>query len=291
MAITVPYKILVSGYQVTGDVLNGYKATVPYLVAWSDAWTFADELLGRTTSTTIGPITWHLPYLFPAAAARLYAQRFTILPCGADGETSLTYGGLAPGEFFTHAKITVEFETPKQIQGFLDDPAGMNQLDPLNPITLCEQVVKSTGKMVTRKAGKYIYEDDSKPVPSDFAKPESETKLELTFPRVPYLPWQLIQPYLNKINSVAILGCPVGNLLLEDFNTKVMASTTEGLQQMLVLSFAVNHDGLDWNTVQKPNGKYVKVRVSGDILASNPDRIFAYADFAEIFNSLQFEES
>ena len=35
--ITVPYKILADGYEITGDVRNGLHATVPYLLAWTDA--------------------------------------------------------------------------------------------------------------------------------------------------------------------------------------------------------------------------------------------------------------
>jgi hypothetical protein len=287
---TVPFKVMPKGYRISGDVRTGYKATVPYFLLWSDAFTFADQIFGRTQATVVGNITWHLPYLFPAAVSRLYVQRFEIEPCGADGSTPLTYLGLAPGEYFTHAIVRVEFETPPLAQGFGDDPNNLHQLDPDNPLTMCKQSVKSAGKMETRKNGSYIYDDDSKPVPGDFAVPIAETKLRLEFPRVPYLPWELIQPYLNTVNSVAILNCPVGNLLLEDFDTEVTAGQ-DGLQQQLVLMFAVNHDSLDWNKLPKPDGTNVLVRIKADSGSGSPRRIYAYKDFTEIFNSITYVES
>ncbi len=290
MPITVPFGVLARGYVITGDVRSGYKATVPYLVSWSDAFTFADEMLGKTTATAVGPITWVTPYLFPgSSSARLYAQRFTMEPCGADGSLPIPTQGLKPGEFFTHAKVVVEFETPQMVYGPGDDPSSQNQLDPSNPITMCRQRVRSGGKMETRKNGSYVYDSTSKPVPGDFAAPTSETKLELTFPRVPYLPWQLVRPYINTINSASILGVGEGELLLESMDTDVTPGPDGSLQEQLVLFFAVTPvPGVTWNHLPKPDGTLDLVRVAADIGSGSPRRIYAGSDFTEIFSKINY---
>lgn len=291
MAISVPFKVLAKGYEVTGDTRSGYRATVPYLVAWSDAFVFADEVMGATSAVTVGAVAWRLPYRFPAATANLYATRFRIQPVGADGTTGHALKGLYPGEFFTHALVTVEFETPEVMHTQSDDRGSLHQLDPNNPITMCEQSVRAGGKMETRKSGSYIYDDDSKPVPGDFAVPTSETKLVLRFPRVPYLPWQLIRPYLNKVNSVETLGVGAGELLLEDMDTAVQPDPS-GIKQVLQLTFAVSPTpGVTWNHLPKPDGTNVLVRVKADSGSGSPRRIYGTADFREIFNEITYVES
>lgn len=289
MSITVPYKVMPKGYRIRGNVRTGYRATVPYLVAWDDAFTFADQILGKTAAPAVGPITWITPYLFPATAARMYAQDFEIEPAGANGEVPIPTGGLKPGEYFTHAKVTVLFETPEMIQTVEDDPTSMSQLDPDNPITMCKQSVRSSGKMETRKGAHFIYDSDGKPVPGEFALPTTESQLVLTFPRVPYLPWKLIRPYLNKINSVELLGVGVGELLFEDMATDVTPGPNGGLQQSVQLVMSVTPEsGVTWNHVPKPNGTLDLVRIAADSGSGSPRRIYGSADFREIFNQLSY---
>lgn len=286
------YKILAKGFEVGGDVVAGYDATVPYLLPWGQAFAFADAVMGLSSSVTVGPITWKAPYRFPGATANLYAQRVRIKPCGNEGQPPTgSTGGLTPGEYWSHAIVTVEFATPNQTQLSTDDPGNRNQLDPDNPITMCTQSVRTAGKMQTSRAGSYLYDDDLKPVPGDFGTPSDESKLVLAFPRVPYLPWQLVRPYTNCVNKVAVLGVGVGELLLEGMSTRVEPGPN-GLQQQVELEFAVSPEpGVEWNMQPKPDGSYQLVRRASDKGASEPRRIFAYKDFREIFRSLTYNES
>lgn len=290
------YKILEKGYEATGDVVSGYGATVPYFLPWSQAFAFADEIMGRTSATTTGPITWRAPYKFPASVAPIYAQRVRIKPCGVDTSTGLPVsaganGGLAPGEFWSHAIVTVEFASLNQSGLSTDDPNGLNQLDPDNPLTMCSQSVRASGKMETRKNGSYLYDGSLKPVPGDFAVPVTESKLVLSFPRVPYLPWQLVRPYLNTLNTVAMLGVGVGELLFDDFSTRVEPGPN-GLQQQLELLFSVSPEpGITWNHLPQPDGSYALVRRAVDKLSGSPRRIFAYSDFRQIFNQITYVEA
>jgi hypothetical protein len=285
-APTTPYKIYHKGYQISGDVRSGYRATVPYFMLWADAFAFADAIFGTAHAVTQGPITWSPPFRFPATVAPMYAQRFTIEPMGLDkgGNPITQLKGLRPGEYWTHALVNVEFETPTATQQIQDDRNGQNQLDPANPVTMCEQSVKIAGKMQTHKGGSYVY-FDGKPVVGDVGIPTSEARLVLSFPRVPYLPWGIIRPYMNKINDVAILGCDRGTLLLTGMDTKTVV-TNEGYGQQAQLEFADNGAGLDWNMLPR-NGAYELVRQKGQSW-NDTNRIFKYIDFRSIFAKLTY---
>lgn len=293
MGFSVDYEILAksSPPKISGDVRSGYKATVPYLVAWEDAFVFADQLLGGTSSAAIGPITWVLPHRFPGVTARLYAQRFTIEPLGlrddVSGEPSLK--GLSPGEYYSKAKITVEYETPTEPHQASQDK--LEQLDPENPIPAAEQKVRSAGKMETRKNGSYLYDGSLKPVPGDFAVPSTESKLTISFARVPYQPWKYIEPFLNTINSAPILSCAAGQLLFTDFDTDPTPSPNGPMAQKVTLNFAVAPHGLTWNHQPQPDGTYALVRIAADKLSGTPRRIYAESDFRQLFNTLAFIES
>lgn len=283
---TVPYKILAKGYSISGDVRSGYSASVSYFMLWSDAFRFVDDIFGKTNATTIGPITWQLPYKFPVTRAPLYAHRFNLEPMGLDrGGNPITLNkGLSPGEYWTHATVHVEFETPGYTQQTQDDPQHLNQLDPSNPITMCEQSIKMAAKTITHKGASFVY-FDGKVAEGDQGIPHTETRLVLAFPRVPYLPWALIRPFMNKVNDTTILGCDRGTLLLCGMDSKTTV-TNQGYGQTLQLEFADNGEGQDWNMLPR-EGVYELVRKrNGSWNDSN--RIFKYADFRKIFDSLAF---
>jgi hypothetical protein len=279
-APTVPYKLLTEGLQIGGATGRGYEAQANFLVEWADAFTFADDIMGATSGGLTLPPDWEPPWRFPnTGSARLYAQSFTISPCGADGQPEPPNKGLLPGEFFTHAKIAVRFGTPEMVQQTTDDPGGVMQLDPSNPITVCEQSVEMSGKMVTRKGSGYKYESDDTPVKGDFAVPETEARIVLTFPRVPRLPWKQVRPYLGKTNRTAIFDCEAHSLLLEGVGIQYAQASDGTLATRAQLSFAYNHDGRDWNALPRPDGTYDIVYRAGD-----PSKgIFDDAEFREMF--------
>lgn len=273
------------GYTVSGDTRNGYRATVNYLMAWADAFTFADQIFGSARATVVGPITWILPYRFPVAAANLYAQRFNIKPCGASG-SAIPDKGLGPGQYFTHAIVEVQFETPTATMSVAqDDPRNLQQLDPSNPITMCEQSVKINAKMETRRAGSYVFTSTTKPVIGDFAVMVPESALVLTFPRVPYLPRKLVKPYIGSVNSVPILGAAKGELLLTGMDTRI-TETSDGIQQQVQFEFAESSLG-DWNMLPQDNGVLALVYKKGTS-DTDANRIYQYKDFTAIFSAINY---
>lgn len=300
--ITVPYEILAKGYRVSGDTRSGLKATVPYLVAWSDAITFVNEALVCPTAERIGLISWNAPLQFPVQFAgrtpAIYCQAFEIVPCGA-GAAPGGNAGLSPGEFFTNAIVTLTFESILATQQTTDDPYSLAQLDPSNPITMCEQSVELRPRMRTVKGRGYKYQSSGKAVPGDVAVPETEAILSLEFPRVPYLPWLLVAPYVGKVNADVMLGCAKGALMLEGLTTRIAPQPDGSIGQRVGLKFSVNLPGdpqaggsdavgTDWNMQPTNDGSgswdYVVDQATGSV---NP---IGYADFRQIFSQLSYSQ-
>jgi hypothetical protein len=281
-------------YDIDGDVRTGLHATVGYRVAWADAVQFAYNALRSPSAVVIGGITWFAPYRLPllvnGVQPPLYCQGIKIKPQGASGSMGTT-GGINPPEYFTDAIVTLKFDNVGYLQGVSDDPSALSQLDPTNPITACEQSAKIIGNMQTRKGAAYTYDSNSKPVPGEIGVNRNQVKLSLSFPRVPYLPWSLIEPYVGKVNNTAILLCNKGSLLLEGLDTNVSPSLT-GFNQKVGLQFAFNPDwtgasagGLDWNSQELPDGSGVSlVSAAG----GGGQRPYAYKEFRSIFTGLSF---
>lgn len=266
MPITVPYDILQEGYRIQGGRAEGLKATVPYLVRWADAFTFYNQALGYTRAATPqAAISVQFGLPFPPST-NIFASRGTIEPCGAGGETGPMMG-LGAGECFTHAKVTIEFDPPSY---------ELVQLDPQNPITYCEIEIDTGGQVETLKAEGYEF-DDGKPVTGDLGRVAAESRLVLTFPEVPYLPWQLVRKYIGTLNLDPMLDCETGTLLFEAMKTK-FAPSSEGLQGKQV-QITLAYQELDWNMVPRSNGVPALVRRKGD----HARRIFNYTTLTDLF--------
>ena len=267
--------MLADGYKITGGVKSPLRAMVPYLVSWDDAFTFVQDVMGSRTGAVVGPIANNAPYRFPASP-NLFAADFDMEPCGCDGQALGSTYGLSPGEYFTHAKITVNFEVPEF------NPLGDTtwQLDPTNPLTYCEVEIDNSGRFETLKASGYEF-DDGTPVTGDLAKVVTESRLVLTFPQIPFLPYRAIRSYLGKVNLNAIWEAPVGTVMLENTRIK-FEPTSMGIANRSVQLIFVEQDQ-DWNKIPKPNGVPALVRRKGD----TAKRIYEYVDFTPIFNFLQ----
>lgn len=282
---TVPFKILHKGYQVTGDVRSGYHASVPYLLTWGNAFAFADQIFGAGTANIVGPVAFTLPYRFPAATANLYAQKFSIEPCGHDGQPVGAMQGLAPGENFTHAIVKVEFGALEETQQQQDDPNNLQQLDKDNPITKCKQSVKTSAKMETRKGGSYLFSGGTTPLKGDVAVPVPEARLVLTFPDIPYLPWKLVKPYIGTVNLLPMLECVKGEMLLEGMDTEIV-NTTHGMAQQMVLEYSVAPYG-EWNKLPDGSGTPTLVFKKGTS-DTDSNRIYVYKDHIKIFDTIRY---
>lgn len=269
------YKVLADGYEITGGRESPLRAVVSYLVPWADAFDFYNTVLGQTAAATptVAAIVRSAGLAFPASP-NLCAESAKIVPCGAGGDPiSAEMLGLSPGQYWSHAKITVTFSAPTYDQ-VGDDPR--RQLDPDNPITYCEQEVEAASSFITEKASGWEFDDDSD-LPGPFARLKVESRLVLTFPRVPFLPWRAIKPYFGTVNSVAIFDYDVGCLLLETVRVKA-SNTNQGLAGTSTQLVFAGQD-YDWNKLRKKDGSLALVRNKAD----NSQRLFKYKDPREIF--------
>ena len=305
MSLPSGYKIMTRGYRIKGNVRSGLTATVPFIMPWESAFTFMSQLLPAPSASTINSILWTSPYQLPislSGAPAFHSMPRISIASPSDGTaTRRQISDFQQAIFFNGRCITVNFETPTAIQQISDDPGGLNQLDPANPLTFCEQSIQQTSKIVTRKGSGFTYNGGSfngKPVPGDIPLLQPEAKLLLKFPKIPVLAWQLFQPYIGKLNLNPILNCVKGALALEGVHSIITPGTDGSFAQNLGLSFAYNGDptgtvaysitgnliptGMDWNKFPVPDGTYALIQAVG---GSNLPP-YAYVDFAQIFYTL-----
>lgn len=276
---TVPYALMADGYKITSGE-NGFRATASFLTLWENAFVFHDDVMGFPSAAVVGPVSYATPWRFPGApAARMYASSCEIEPVGVDGGPLPPTLGLAPGEFWTHARINVTWDTPPYAQSAGDDPGNLQQFDPANPITYCEMSIDSGGQMETRSKGGYEFADgDLTKVRSDLAVFVPESRLVLNFPKIPFLPWQRVQTYLGSLNDRVLFQCAVGTLLFESARTK-FAATSQGLMgQSFEMTMA--YRGYHWNMVPHPTtGVNTLVRKKG----ATSESLYAIKDWRELF--------
>jgi hypothetical protein len=225
------------------------------------------------------------------AATKIYATSFDVQPMGVRDDltaaTSLPYQGMAAGEYYKYAIVTIGFEQLVAQWDATDDPQAQNQLDPQNPIPMCEQSVKYHTKMQTLKGHKYRYVSDGKAVVGDFATPTYGADLTLRYPHVPYQPWQMGLPrYLNKVNSTAVLLCDPGTLLFGPPDTTMKPAMLGGsstVEQSVTLTLKWNPDG--WNRMPRVDGTL------DDVVRAGGGTIYETADFRPLFELLAFSQA
>jgi hypothetical protein len=294
MGIPAGYKILAKGYRLSGDVRTGLKAVIPFIMPWSLGMVFVSQLIPSPKALPTGQIQWSPPYQFPilinGQVRPLYAQSWDMVPCGYNG-TPASNAGLSPGDYFSTALVTVAFDSVSSIQQTGDDPSNLNQLDPSNPITACEQSIEITNVYASVKGSSYTYDATSKPVKGELQTLRNEAKLILKFPRIPLIPWQLVQPYIGLVNNSPILNCAKGSLLLEGMTTVYTPAPDGSIGQNLGLRFAFRPDptgnsdlGLDFNKELLPDGSAYSLISS----TTGGQRPYAYVEFSEIFETLSF---
>lgn len=305
MASLPDFKILAKGYEIVGDVRSGFTITVPYYIAWGDVIQMLDAVLPAPVTNPGGGVTWIPPLQFPITINGItrptYAQSFTCIPVGLGDAYpgDMPFNGLNPGEFYRNAIFTVVFSSVLATQQDSDDPSGYNQLDPLNPITMCEQSIEVNGKVIATRGAGWTYAAGTggtwagKSVPGDVPIVSNEARLVCRFPRVPFLPWQVVQPYIGKINIVTILNCAPGSLLLEGFRTVLAPQPGGGLAQNAALIFSWNPDptgnnptGMSWNKFVTPDQQFYGILEDAGGSGRRP---YKEIDFTIMFMGLTFQ--
>jgi hypothetical protein len=280
-APSVPFLMLADGYKITSGS-NGFRAQASFLVGWGDAFTMHDEIMGYATAATVGPLTFNSAWQFPGAPnARLACSSCEITPFALDGGArSISVAkGMAPGEFWSHARLDCTFETPTAPQSAADDPGNLNQLDSNEPIYGCEQSVRIGTKSETIPKENLRFDGTTTAPPEDISVLRSETNITLTWEFVPFVAWKKLRPYVGKVNTTPIFDVARGELLMQGIQFEPAQGPQGKLGVSVTMEFLVNDLG-DWNKAARNSSGVLAAVETTD---NNP--IYAYTEFRQMFLS------
>lgn len=275
---SVPYLMLADGYKVTSGS-NGFRAQASFLVGWGDAFAFHDEVMGYATAAVVGPLTYNTPWQFPGSStARLYASSCEITPIALDGSgLPITAAlGMAPGEFWSHARLDVQFETPASPQSAADDPGNQNQIDPAAPIYNCQQSIRIGTKTETRPKSAYKFTGGTTEPAEDPSIFTGETNITIHHEFLPFNPWRKYRPFISSVNDATFMDCGVGELMCQGIDIQPAQGAQGTLGNSLTITLVVNDR--DWNKFPVPGtGTFTTIETK-----TGSTKPYVYKDFRQL---------
>jgi hypothetical protein len=251
------------------------SATATFEVNWTDREAFVNQALGLPTASSGWPlpqVPWDCPFQpnsgLLAASFRFKPHSLRSSISGADNTVS---------GHFEKAWVTIGFERPKYD---FDVPTPQNQIDPLNPILFCEMSIETRGTSLVVPG--YSLEYISGPadaVPTEpFVAFIDEADYVLNFPFVPYIPWNYLEPYHEKVNDRTLFGRKPGTI---KFNGASLRQETfvDGTNRTSC-TLRLSYRSVGWNSMRCPDdGNYYEVR---DIWTGK--KMFPEANLAAIWS-------
>jgi hypothetical protein len=220
---TVQYKQVHSPSPRIKGSLQGLSATVRYRVAWADAFTFTNQVLGLVDGSP-----WHWP-----ASPNMRATEANIEPVAV--KASPEADGSTPGTYYRHAFVDVTFNSVVQgipQTGITEQPPA-NQFDPSNPIEMSSYQIQYGVEPIKLPAGSLSWmalKADLSPqdVPANVPLPGGGSdymmvptfNLNLTMHNCLQLDSSTLVSKLGKINDSKVFSiCDVETLLLQGITT------------------------------------------------------------------------
>jgi hypothetical protein len=251
-SITVPYKELgVEHGLETGADERGPWETKPYLVAWSDRFTFANQMLGLSTqSGSSGSGSWSrsTPYQHPETPS-MVATGVRLI--GAD-----TWVPNSTPIAYINCKLLVSFRTPQWPYLNADDPFGFNMLsqDPAEiPYLLwASQEIDFTSERILVPNRTLRFKSDLKKINTPYAVKVAIQTMSLVYHRYPTLPTPFLRQYVDSINDSVFLQCPRGTVYLEGARTTREFNFNGSAAQKLQMVFKYRQ--YDWNKTLREDG-------------------------------------
>lgn len=231
------------------------SATATFEVEWDDHIDFVNQALGIPTVFSGWPlpqIPWDCPF---EPNSGLLAASFRLRPHSL--KSSVASGDNTVSGHFEKAWVTIGFERPRYD---FDNPTQQNQLDVANPILFCEQSIDSSGRTVPVEGWKLEYVGAPSGVvpvgPAFFI--EVQSTIVLTFPFVPFIPWNYLESYIGRVNDRTLFGRAAGTLLLEAPSMRQETFVDGTNRTSCVLRLAYNSTG--WNKQLASNGNIYPIR-------------------------------
>lgn len=255
-APSVPYEIVTRPPPQIRDTDNGPEVAVTAIIKWADAFTFYNDVKGSRSQPigigdlNLGFLNWRYP-----GDSRLLCTKCDITPFSIPESETPTAGdnkGIVPGEFFLDARANLLFALPK-FDSSDEQPSEQLQFDPENPITFCTCDMDFESETAQYETGTLVwYDNQTETVPFKASKKTNLIKLVLTFPKIPFLPFRTLTPFVDTVNKYRVLGCEPGTLLFNGAATKANYTNLGIRDKSCKLSFTWRR--IPWAYRYKRNG-------------------------------------
>ena len=271
---SVPYRVLFDPMPEYSGQGGSLSATATFEVPWMFRGQFINEALGRPTATTGWPIPqtpWEYPF---EPGIGLLASSFRCVPHTV--QDSISFGDNTLDGHFTYAHVTIGFQTP---QYDWDIAAPTRQIDRANPILFCEQSVDSQARVIPIEGYQLQYVGapaNVVPVGPKFFI-ETQADILLNFPYVPYIPWDYLDPYIGKSNSVKLFNRDPETIVLLGASMRNETFNDGTSKCSCVLRLGYNSTG--WNKQLGTDGNFYDV-----VLKGSGEKPYKTADLAAIWS-------
>ena len=263
---------------------QGLTAVVRYRVAWADAFTFVNEILGILDGQ---------PWQWPSSP-NMRAYNAEIEPLGvadnvAQQTKDVSYGS-SPGEFYEWAMVTVTFGSQAVLatMPFTGDTINIppaDQFDPANPVEMSSYQVTYGTEMIKIPGGALKWsgtkaDGSSQTVPTTVRAPDSGT----TYWRVPtfdlnivmhnclYVDYSAVRDKIGKVNlGVTFTTCEQETLLFNGLQT----NRREMSDGTVILDVTLNYKwkSIGWNVTLGNDGEFYRYELSPGVYTYEPANI------------------
>jgi hypothetical protein len=272
---SVPYRILFDPMPTFSGSGSTLSASATFETLWTDREAFINDALGITSGFSGWPlpsIPWDCPF---QPNTCLLASSFSCVPHTV--KSSISSADNTVEGHFLYAHIQIGFERPKYDTG--GGCSTQNQIDPTNPILFCEQSIESTARTIVREG--YTLEYVGAPATVVPVGPaftfEIQADIILTFPFVPYIPWNYLEPYLGKTNDATLFGKPPETILFMGASLRQETMSDGTNKTSCALRMSYNSTG--WNKQLATDGEIYDIQVK-----TTGTKLYPTANLAAIWN-------
>lgn len=255
---------------------RGLTTVVKYRVAWADAFTFVNEILGILDGN---------PWIWPASP-NMRAYDADIEPSGLRSDVAsqskpASYGS-SPGEYYKYGIISVTFgsQASLAVMPFTDVEGGppADQFDPANPVPMSSHQVNYATEMIKIPGGGIKWattkaDSSAQTIPAGVANPESGSTyyriptfdLNMTLHNCLGVDYSVVRNKIGCINSaVTFTNCERETLLLDGLST----SRREMSDGVAIVDVTLKYKwrSIGWNVAMGSNGEFYRYIVQGGFL-------------------------
>jgi hypothetical protein len=273
--ITVPYKAMIENLDEGADS-GGCYANVDYLIAWTDRFTFANQVMGMSQSAGGVSGAWiqNLPFQYPASP-NLWAMS---LRMKGEGKPTANPQGTPT---YTNAIVSVNFRKPPFNFQSSDDPSGFNSF----AVTPQESQYLQWASQEIDQGSEYIplpktnlkWAGDSTSVDQPVSRKVSHQVMTIVYDRFPVLPANVLQSYQDTLNKNTFFNCAPGTVMFGGAKTRREPNPDGSVCQKLAIT--LKYRAQDHNMMIKSTGAGAG---SWDFVidpTNSNSRLFQYADF------------